>query len=121
MQLASKAEVIDACQGNPMSLVEQVRRVGVAEIKLIVEIDSARHQVLREGVRPLQAQASAKAPLPFHKERVVIVEPRRDESIDLPKVRVDSAFPQQPRVERRQNHGASVTVGYRVGGSPRTE
>src|SRR5215470_12918932 len=93
-----------------MSLVEQIRSMSVTEVELIVEVDTARHEVLGECVCCLEAHSSAKTPLCLHEKRVVIVQARRDECVNLPKVGIDPAFLQHPRIQIWQDELAPVAI-----------
>src|SRR5262249_5113473 len=102
--------LIDAGNRETMPLVEKIRSVGIAEVELVVEVDTLRHQVLGESICSLKPETSAEAPLSLHEERVVVVEAGCDQRVDLAEVGIDSAFLQQSRVEGGQCYLRSVAV-----------
>ena len=66
-----------------MALIQQVRSMRVAEIELIIEINSARHDVLGKRISGLEGQPVPESPLPLHEQRVVVVEAGADQGIEL--------------------------------------
>ena len=85
-----------------MSLVEQRRSVGIAEVELVVEVHPIEHHALGERVRKLHGNALRHAVLQLHEEGVVMVLPGADQFVDLVEVGVDAAFRQQAIVHVRQ-------------------
>src|ERR1700688_191559 len=66
-----------------MALIEQVRGMRIAEVKLVIEVDASRHYVFRKRVGSLKSQSVAKTSLRLNEQRIVVVDAGRDQRVDL--------------------------------------
>jgi hypothetical protein len=54
--------------GDAVTLVEQIRRMRIAEVELVVEVHASRHHVFRKRISGLESQSVVEASLPLHEQ-----------------------------------------------------
>src|SRR5579864_1586141 len=105
-----------------MALIKQVGSVRVAEVKLIIEVNAARHDVLRERVGGLEGEPAPEPPLSLHKQRIVVVDAWGDERVDLAETRTYPPLGEKTGIEiRKHNRAAGVSRDIRCGSHWRVE
>src|SRR5260370_33134745 len=87
---------------EPMPLIQQVMSVYVAEVKLIVEVHTARHHVLRERIGSLEDQPAPETSLSLHEQRIVVVEAGGDQRVDLAETGSDPSLGETSRRQIRE-------------------
>src|SRR5580704_15274667 len=93
---------VDRGNGETMALIQQVGSVRGAEVKLIIKINPARHDVLGKCVGGLEGQTVPESSLPLHEECVVVVDTRADQGVELSGVsRTVAPLGQKVRIQIR--------------------
>ena len=71
--------------GQAVALIQQVGRVRIAEVELVIEVDAARHHVLGKRISSLESKPSAEPSLGLDEEGIVVVDAGANQRIDLTK------------------------------------